>query len=170
MSRAVARWGMPRVLVGVQRATALCQSARCPRFILPSRRRRRQKEECRGRQPFVGARGVLASSFLLAAAGGKKGVCNSPESMCPCVLKHLTFNLLSIKIEGSLRCFYFNMYLSHDLQFERFMFHGTYIFQDEGECATESGMSQYLVPIHIHLSGCCTLEGGQRSYFGNATG
>src|SRR5216683_3708066 len=30
--------------------------------------------ECRGRQPFAGARGVLASSFLLAAAGGKKGV------------------------------------------------------------------------------------------------
>src|SRR5260370_37751659 len=88
--------------------------------------------------------------------------------MCPCVLKHLTFNLLSIKIEGSLRCFYFNMYLSHDLQFERFMFYGTYIFQDEGECATESGMSQYLGPIHIHLSGCCTLVGGQRSYFGNA--
>src|SRR5260370_42436837 len=59
------------------------------------------------------------------------------------------------------------MYLSHDLQFERFMFYGTYIFQDEGECATESGMSQYLGPIHIHLSGCCTLEGGHRSYFGN---
>jgi len=35
--------------------------------------------ECRGRQPFAGARGVLASSLLPAAAGGKKGVCNSPE-------------------------------------------------------------------------------------------
>src|SRR5260370_36424214 len=27
--------------------------------------------ECRGRQPFAGARGVLASSFLPAAAGGQ---------------------------------------------------------------------------------------------------
>src|SRR5260370_21240836 len=27
--------------------------------------------ECRGRQPFAGARGVLASSFLSAAAGGQ---------------------------------------------------------------------------------------------------
>jgi len=35
--------------------------------------------ECRGRQPFAGARGVLASSLLPAAAGGKKGVCTSPE-------------------------------------------------------------------------------------------
>src|SRR6266852_7078980 len=38
--RAVARWGRRRVLVGVHRATALRRSARCPRFILPSRRRR----------------------------------------------------------------------------------------------------------------------------------
>src|SRR5260370_1099842 len=43
--RAVARSGIPRLLVGVQRATALCRSARCPRFILLSRRRRRQKME-----------------------------------------------------------------------------------------------------------------------------
>jgi len=28
--------------------------------------------ECRGRQPFAGARGVLASSLLRAAAGGKR--------------------------------------------------------------------------------------------------
>src|SRR5260370_32260558 len=40
LSRAVARSGRRRVPAGVQRATALCRSARCPRFILPSRRRR----------------------------------------------------------------------------------------------------------------------------------
>src|SRR6266849_2676461 len=34
--RAVARSGRRRVLVGVQRAIALCRSARCPRIILPS--------------------------------------------------------------------------------------------------------------------------------------
>jgi len=28
--------------------------------------------ECRGQQPFAGARGVLASSLLRAAAGGKR--------------------------------------------------------------------------------------------------
>jgi len=28
--------------------------------------------ECRGRQPFAGARGALASSLLPAAAGGKR--------------------------------------------------------------------------------------------------
>ncbi len=67
---------------GLLRAAALNRSARCPRFILPSRRRRRQKME-----------------FATAL------------QVCP---KHLTFNLLSIKIEGSLRCFYFNMYFSHD--------------------------------------------------------
>ncbi len=40
--------------------------------------------ECRGRQPFAGARGVLASSFLPAAAGGNKGGCNSPGGeSCP---------------------------------------------------------------------------------------
>ncbi|SRR5712692_2571037 len=38
--RAVARSGRRRVLVGVHRAVALRRSARCPRFILPSRRRR----------------------------------------------------------------------------------------------------------------------------------
>src|SRR6266496_5093641 len=35
--------GKRRVLVGVQRATALCRSARGPRFILPARLRRRQQ-------------------------------------------------------------------------------------------------------------------------------
>src|SRR5713101_3825446 len=44
-NRAVASSGRRRVLVGVQRAKALCWSARCPRFILPSHRRRRQNRE-----------------------------------------------------------------------------------------------------------------------------
>ena len=44
--RTVARSGRRRVRVGVQRATALCRSARCPRFIPPSRRLRRQKRLC----------------------------------------------------------------------------------------------------------------------------
>src|SRR5712692_10481667 len=80
MSRAVARSGIPRMLaavqratalcwsarcplhssfpppeatkIGVQRATALCRSARCPRFILPSRRRRRQKGSAEGDSPL----------------------------------------------------------------------------------------------------------------------
>src|ERR1700737_496822 len=76
-SRAGARSGIRPLLVGVQRATALCRSAR----LFPSSHPLPFVRECRGRQPFAGARGVLALSFLPAAAGGKKGVYNSPGQL-----------------------------------------------------------------------------------------
>jgi hypothetical protein len=36
------------------------------------------EQECRGRQPFAGARGVLAN-LLLPAQGGKRAFLNSPD-------------------------------------------------------------------------------------------
>jgi hypothetical protein len=38
-----------------------------------------KKRECRGRQPFAGARGALAISPFLTAEGGKKRLFNGPE-------------------------------------------------------------------------------------------
>jgi len=39
-----------------------------------------KKRGCQGRPPLTGARGVLASSSILPAAGGKKGKLNSPAA------------------------------------------------------------------------------------------
>src|ERR1700738_2676964 len=76
-SRAIARSGTRPLLGGVQWAPALCRSA----SLFPSSHPLPFVRECRGRQPFAGARGVLALSFLPAAAGGKKGVYNSPGQL-----------------------------------------------------------------------------------------
>jgi hypothetical protein len=39
----------------------------------------REKRECRGRQPFAGARGALASSSFFAARGGRKRLFNDHD-------------------------------------------------------------------------------------------
>src|SRR5258707_233636 len=70
-----------------------CQDGRCVRKNLGRNRfpipvglmRSRRTQECRGRQPFAGARGVLAKTLFLllrAAAGGDFRERISPTDTC----------------------------------------------------------------------------------------
>ncbi len=97
LSRAVARSGRRRVPAGVQRATALCRSARCPRFILPSRRRRtllaHDSGKAKGQEhgaiqpgdhegrPAGGWESPLNRIRQQSPQAAKHGVCNSPDSL-----------------------------------------------------------------------------------------